>query len=200
MKTKIDFESFFKKGLKKLDDADFRVYVVTGQPGSGKTFATTRLLVRLRRQNPDLAIYSNIIFKGSTVTPFDRISEITKLTTPGIIVIDEFFQAYSKTDKIPAELLGWLALVRHHKQQIVIVAQEWLELNMSIRHSVQRHISVKKLPVLPIIVETWGDATNLQYDDQSNEYVAPVYRREIYKRTEEIGKLYNTHQLIKLYR
>jgi hypothetical protein len=196
-KTEIQLKTFLKKGLKG-NDSKYRVHCVCGRPGSGKTYSVIK---HLYEQYPDKKIYTNVknnLPNQNRIVYLTKLSDFWCLTDPGIIVIDEIFRVYTKHSKIDSEFLGWLSLVRHHQQIIFFVCQEWREINMSIRHATSRMMKVRKLPVLPIFIESWGDADNLQYDDVENEYIAPIYYRKIYKRNQKIGALYNTHELVKL--
>ena len=49
MLTKIDFRSFFKKGIKPIDD-DFSIQLITGYQGTGKTWYAIYLMEKMKNK------------------------------------------------------------------------------------------------------------------------------------------------------
>ena len=96
--TDIRFNTFFKRGLPKIDDR-FGIYFVTGRQGSGKNYYATMLLLQ---QDKSLCnkVYTNVHslkIPGYNINYFDKLSDLYYNTEEYcIFLIDEISRKYDK--------------------------------------------------------------------------------------------------------
>ena len=129
--VRIKFKTFFKKGFKP-NRGKFGVYCYCGKQGSGKTYSVVEFL----RNNRDKKIYANISsLKDIDYTYFSGFDELLKLRSEHdcIIFFDEIFTALTKTSKMTSEVLDFLSQMRKRRIIFLTTAQEWLEINITLR-------------------------------------------------------------------
>ena len=199
----IRFNTFFKKGLPKIDDR-FGVYYVCGKQGSGKTYYACYLALQQVNFNLDLAkIYTNIhslkLPKGE-VKYFSKIDELYFNTEEHcIFIIDEISRKYDKNSRTDTQFYAWLNQSRKRKRIVILITQEWRELPMWIRRPAKFMISTHKTKLLylfGIYTSTVGDAENMVFDKDEGEYTCPPLKYIIYKRNKKIADMYDTFEAI----
>lgn len=202
-KYDIRFNTFFKKGLSKLDDR-FGVYFVTGRQGSGKTYYAIYLALQQVHFDTSLAkIYTNIHslnIKGANIVYFTTIDEIYFNTDKHcIFIIDEISRKFDKTSKTDKQFYAFLNQCRKMKRICILITQEWRELPMWIRRPAKFMITTKKTKLLylfGLFTSVVGDAENMVYDKDENEYICPPLKYIIYKRNKVIADMYDTFEPI----
>lgn len=199
--TDIRFNTFFKRGLPKIDDR-FGIYFVTGRQGSGKNYYATMLLLQ---QDKSLCnkVYTNVHslkIPGYNIKYFDRLSDLYYNTEEYcIFLIDEISRKYDKNSKTDTQFYAWLNQSRKRKRIVILITQEWRELPMWIRRPAKYMISTKKtrlLNVFGIYTSVIGDAENLTFNKDEGEYECPPIMRIIYKRNKAIANLYDTFEAV----
>lgn len=199
----IRFNTFFKKGLPKIDDS-FGVYYVTGKQGSGKTYYSIYLALQQVNFNQDLIhIYTNIhslnLPKGS-INYFTKIDELYYNTDEHcIFIIDEISRKYDKNSRTDTQFYAWLNQSRKRKRIVILITQEWRELPMWIRRPAKFMISTHKTKLLHyfgIFTSVVGDAENMVFDKDEGEYTCPPIKYIIYKRNKQIAAMYDTFEAI----
>lgn len=202
-KYNIRFNTFFKKGLEKVDDR-FGVYFVTGRQGSGKTYYAVDLLIQ---QNPDLLnkVYSNIHslnIPGYNIEYFKKIEEIYINTEEYcIFLIDEVSRKYDRNSRTDTQFYAWLNQSRKMKRIVILVTQEWRELPMWIRRPAKFMISTKKtrlLYKLGFYTSVVGDAENMIFNKEEGEYECPPIQYIIYKRNNIVASYYDTFEAVNI--
>lgn len=200
-KYDIRLKTFFKKGLKPVDDR-FGVYFVTGRQGSGKTYYAVKLLLQ---QNPELLnkIYSNIHslnIPDYNINYFNTIEEIYFNTDEYcIFLIDEISRKYDRNSRTDTQFYAWLNQSRKMKRIVILVTQEWRELPMWIRRPAKFMISTHKTPLLNrfgIFTSVVGDAENMVFNKDESEYECPPVQYIIYKRNKLIADCYDTFEAV----
>ena len=196
-KTKIKWKTFFKKGFAPKR-GKFGVYCYCGKQGSGKTYSVVEFL----NQNKDLPIYANISsIKGINYTYFNGFDELLKLRDKSdcIIVYDEIFTALTKTSKINQDVLDFLSQMRKRRIVFLTTAQEWLEINITLRRYCRYQIECKMLNILGlgILLKFCYDAEQMKWSQEDNEYIAPLEETTISKCNVEVAKKYDTFEQIK---
>lgn len=195
------FDTFFKKGLPKLDDR-FGVWFITGKQGSGKSYYATYLVTR---QSPTLCnkIYTNIkslSIPGYKIEYFNSIKDIQYNTDENcIFLIDEIARKYNKTSKTDDQFYAWLNQSRKTKRIVLLITQEWKELPMWIRRPAKFMFATRPTPLLNlfgIYTTTMGDAENLVFNKDEGEYECPTLKRIIYKRNKKIAEMYDTFESV----
>lgn len=198
-KIKIKWRTFTKKGI-KVKKGNFGVYCFCGKQGRGKTYSIVEFL---KNEVPKgTKIYSNIeSIKGIDYTYFSGFEELLKLRYEEdvVIVYDEIFTALTKGSKMTTDVLAFLSQMR--KQHIVFLtsAQEWLEINITLRRYCRYQIecNIITLGNCSFLIKRFYDAEQMKWDNLENEYVAPIISTTISKMNKSTAKSYDTYEVIK---
>lgn len=199
-KHDIRFDTFFKKGLPRLDDR-FGVYFVCGRQGSGKTYYSVVLLLR---QNKNLVnkVYTNIHslnIPGYDINYFDDIKSIYFNTEEHcIFLIDEISRRYDRNSRTDTQFYAWLNQSRKMKRIVILVTQEWRELPMWLRRPAKFMITTQKnfLSRFGIFTSVVGDAENMVFNKDEGEYECPPLLYIVYKRNQRIADMYDTFEAV----
>lgn len=196
-KTKIKFSTFFRKGFAPKR-GKFGVYCYCGKQGSGKTYSAVEFLLN----NKDLPIYSNVgsiqNVKYTYFTGFDQLLELRN-KTDCIIFYDEIFTALTKSSKINSDVLDFLSQMRKRRIIFITTAQEWLEINITLRRYCRYQIECKMLNILGlgVLIKHMYDAEQLKWSNDDNEYIAPLIETTISKCNVRVANSYDTFEQIK---
>ena len=196
--TKIKFKTFLKKGFAPKRGR-FGVYCYCGKQGSGKTYSVVEFL---KNQDKDVKIYSNISsLQGINYTYFNGFDNLLKLRNEHdcIIVYDEIFTALTKSSKLSNEVLDFLSQMRKRRIVFLTTAQEWLEINITLRRYCRYQIECKMYNILGlgILIKSMYDAEQLKWSNDDNEYIAPLIETTISKCNLSVAKAYDTFEQIK---
>lgn len=195
--TKIKWKTFFRKGFAPRR-GKFGVYCYCGKQGSGKTYSAVDFIL----QNKNMPIYSNVSsIKGVKYTYFSGFDELLKLRDHSdcIIFYDEIFTALTKTSRMTKEVLDFLSQMRKRRIIFITTAQEWLEINITLRRycRFQVECGMRNILGLGIITKHCYDAEQLKWSNEENEYVAPLVETTIAKCNVKIANSYDTFEQIK---
>ena len=199
-KTRIEFNTFLKKGLPRVDDR-FGVYFVTGRQGSGKTYYGVKLLLA-QDKDTCACIYTNVHslkIPGYNIKYFNTIEELYFNTEEHcIFLIDEVSRRWDKTSRTDTQFYAWLNQSRKRKRIVIMITQEWRELPMWIRRPAKFMITTHKniLTKFGIYTTVVGDAENLVFNKDEGEYECPPIKKVIYKRNKKIADMYDTFEAI----
>ncbi len=196
--TKIKIKTFFKKGFAPKRGR-FGVYCYCGKQGSGKTYSVVEFL---KQQDPDIKIYSNISsITGIKYTYFNGFDNLLKLRDEHdcIIVYDEIFTALTKSTKLSTEVLDFLSQMRKRRIVFLTTAQEWLEINITLRRYCRYQIECNMYNFLGlgILIKSMYDAEQLKWSNDDNEYIAPLVETTISKCNVSVANSYDTFEQIK---
>lgn len=196
--TKIKFKTFLKKGFAPKRGR-FGVYCYCGKQGSGKTYSVVEFL---KNQDKNVKIYSNISsLQGINYTYFNGFDNLLKLRDEHdcIIVYDEIFTALTKSSKLSNEVLDFLSQMRKRRIVFLTTAQEWLEINITLRRYCRYQIECKMYNILGlgILIKSMYDAEQLKWSNDDNEYIAPLIETTISKCNLSVAKAYDTFEQIK---
>lgn len=205
LKYDFRFNTFFKKGLPKLDDR-FGVYFITGRQGSGKTYYAIYLALQQVNFDTSLAkIKTNIHslnIPGAEIEYFDKIEEVYfDNDVHCIYIIDEVARKYQKNSKTDTQFYAFLNQCRKMRRICILITQEWRELPMWLRRPAKFMISTKKTPLLNVFgiyTSIVGDAENMVFDKDEGEYNCPPIKYIIYKRNKIIANMYDTFEAINI--
>lgn len=199
--TDIRFNTFFKRGLPKIDDR-FGIYFVTGRQGSGKNYYATMLLLQQDKRLCN-KVYTNVHslkIPGYNINYFNKLSDLYYNTEEYcIFLIDEISRKYDKNSKTDTQFYAWLNQSRKRKRIVILITQEWRELPMWIRRPAKYMITTKKtrlLNVFGIYTSIIGDAENLTFNKDEGEYECPPIMKIVYKRNKAIANLYDTFEAV----
>lgn len=195
--TKIKWKTFFKKGFKP-NRGLFGVYCYCGKQGQGKTYSCVEFL----KNNSDMPIYANIsTLKGIDYTYFNGFDQLLELRDKSncIIFYDEIFTALTKQSRINQEVLSFLSQMRKRKIIFITTAQEWLEINMTLRRYCRYQIEchMRTILGLGILFKHCYDAEQLKWSNEDNDYVAPLVETTISKCNIDVANSYDTFEQIK---
>ena len=195
--TKIKFKTFFKKGFAPKR-GKFGVYCYCGKQGSGKTYSAVEFILN----NSNLPIYSNVsTIKGVKYTYFSGFDNLLKLRNQHdcIIFYDEIFTALTKSSRINTDVLDFLSQMRKRRIIFITTAQEWLEINITLRRYCRYQIECQMLNILGlgILVKRMYDAEQLKWSNDDNEYVAPLIETTISKCNLSVANSYDTFEQIR---
>lgn len=195
--TRIKWKTFVKKGFAPKR-GKFGVYCYCGKQGSGKTYSVVEFL----RQNKDLPIYSNISsLNGINFTYFNGFDQLLKLRDKSdcIIVYDEIFTALTKSSKVNEDVLDFLSQMRKRRIIFLTTAQEWLEINITLRRYCRFQIDCKIFNIFNtgILLKHCYDAEQMKWSQIDNEYIAPLQETTISKCNVCVANSYDTFEQIK---
>lgn len=187
VKVKIDFKSFFQKGVKPIND-DFGIFLITGYQGSGKTWYSIYLMEKEKNKT----IYTNIKSyksKRNNVVYFDTIEDIIENTEKNcIFLIDEVSKRYTKDTKQDLKFYSWLQQSRKNNRYVYLITQEYIQVPMWLRGIANRVYTTSKLPALPLFKTSLG----VPVLNENYEWDINVFAFVIYKRTKRISNCYDT--------
>lgn len=197
--TKIKFKTFLYKGFAPKR-GKFGVYCYCGKQGSGKTYSVVEFL----SNNKNIPIYSNIktLDKSQIAyTYFSGFDNLLKLRNEHdcIIVYDEIFTALTKSSKLNTEVLDFLSQMRKRRIIFLTTAQEWLEINITLRRYCRYQIECKMLNIFGfgLLIKHCYDAEQMKWSQEDNEYIAPLEETTISKCNVKTANLYDTFEQIK---
>ena len=195
-KVKIKWLTFLQRGFKK-ETKPYGVYCYCGKQGKGKTYSVIEYLMN----NKTKKIYANIkSIKGLDYTYFSGFDELLKLREEHdcIIVFDEIFTALTKTSKMNTDVLDFLSQMRKRRIIFITTAQEWLEINMTLRRYCRYQIDCNMISIFgyPILIKKMFDAEQMKWETLENEYVAPLVDTTISHGLKKVINSYDTFEQI----
>jgi hypothetical protein len=194
--VRVKWKTFLRKGFAPKR-GKFGVYCYCGKQGSGKTYSCVEFL----KENKGIRIYSNVHLKGIEYIYFSGFDNLLKLRDEHdcIIVYDEIFTALTKSSKINEDVLDFLSQMRKRQIIFITTAQEWLEINMTLRRYCRYEIDCKmyNLLGLGILVKKLYDAEQMKWSKDDNEYVAPLIQTTVSKCNVCVANSYDTFEQIK---
>lgn len=193
LKVKIDFKSFFQRGVKNIDN-EFMIALITGYQGSGKTFYSIKKMEDMKGIR---TIYTNVGTYRSRkheVHYFTNISELyDNHEKDAIFLIDELSKKYTKDSHIDKAFYSWLQQSRKHNRQVYLITQEYLQVPQWLRGVANYVYTTRKIPILPVCCTTLGIPV---LDNDTKEWGVQELALYFYKRTKKIANLYDTYELI----
>lgn len=196
-KVKIKWKTFLRRGFYK-SAKPYGVYCYCGKQGKGKTYSVVEFLLN----NSDYKIYANISsIEGIDYTYFSGFDELLKLRDEHdcIIVFDEIFTALTKTSKMNTEVLDFLSQMRKRRIIFITTAQEWLEINITLRRYCRYQIDCNMFSIFgyPILIKHLKDAEQMTWSQNDNEYIAPLIETTISHGMKSVINAYDTFEQIK---
>ena len=196
----IKFKTFFKKGFRPIR-GKFGGYCFDGKQGSGKTYSVVEFL---KNNSGLMPIYANIKTLDNDIidyTYFNGFDNLLNLRDKHdcIIVYDEIFTALTKQSKMNTDVLDFLSQMRKRKIIFLTTAQEWLEINITLRRYCRFRVecSMRNFLGLGILTKRFYDAEHMRWSQQDNEYVAPLLSTTISKCNIDVANSYDTFEQIK---
>lgn len=202
----IRFDTFFRKGFKKYNDR-YGVFCWVGKQGDGKTYSCCDFISEIRgnkkvitnqlkyaQLNKDFCIYEpnfyEIISKFNNGT-YDK---------NYIIFYDELFTLLEK-GKLKKNVLTFISQLRKREIYLVTTVQEWLDINVTFRRYVRYQVDCSMfnfLGLFALSVNQIHDGYQMKWDNDLNEYSAPIIRTTIKKCSKAIADSYDTFEVINM--
>lgn len=204
---RVNFSSFFKKGFKKLDNR-FGLFCYTGKQGKGKTYSAVNFCIKQKLAN-DYRIITNVksfnVFEDTMY--MDNIQDIIKYCTKFkdndenvLIFFDEIFTVLEKGGPLAKEVLSFLSQMRKRKIIFITTAQEWSEIQITFRRYVRFQISCNMISLpftkTAIIINQVNDGDLIRWDNDLQDFVAPIIQTNIEKGRLSIIESYDTFETI----
>ncbi len=193
--VRIKWKTFFRKGFRP-NRGQFGVYCYCGKQGSGKTYSVVEFL----RSHKNMKIFCNVqSIKGIDYTYFSGFDNLLKLQNEHdcIIFYDEIFTALTKSSKINADVLSFLSQMRKRRIIFLTTAQEWLEINITLRRYCRYQIDCSMRTIFcGWLIKKMYDAEQMKWSNDENEYVAPLVETTISKCNLVVANSYDTFEQI----
>lgn len=197
-KIEVKLRTFFKKGF-LVDSGPWGVYCYTGKQGRGKTYSVVEFL----NEHKDFKIYSNVNTLRDVdyiyIATFEDLLNIQNDTDQNIIIFyDEIFTALTKTSKINSDVLSFLSQMRKRKIIFLTTAQEWLEINITLRRYVRFQVECDNRSFFgrSYLIKKFYDGENIHWDNLENDYIAPLLSTTISKMNVDVANSYDTYEVI----
>lgn len=209
-KLNIDWKSFTKKGFKKLD-SEFGLYLYTGKQGTGKTYSAIRFVEKMRNKNSVVLTNINSYAKATDCIYIQDFMEIIQFCIKEfekpeekrrkiIILFDEIFTCIEKAGALKKEFLSFLSQLRKRGIIMVSTAQEWAEINITLRRYCRFQIACD-MKQIPFSKKAWcknliNDGDGIRWDNDQQDFIAPLIQTNIFKGNVEIINKYDTFETI----
>jgi hypothetical protein len=200
---RIDFESFTKSWhMPSRGQFPIGSRVYCGFQGSGKTLSMIHYVIKIRREYPACAVFSNIKLTIPDF-PYAYFQTAEQLSTAlnasfdangKIILIDEAHLFFNKKSGISLDVLTAISQQRKDRTRIVFSSQIWEELDISLRKQVKEIVRCHK--IFNLQINTVSNGETLTYDKIQSEYVAKKLYTEVFKHSDELYRCYDTRQKI----
>ena len=203
--VKIKWRTFKGKGFRPVR-GNFGVYNYCGKQGKGKTYSVVEYLL----DNKDkIEVFCNIKgIKGIDYRYYTGLKElmvIKNLLDSGdlhydnskqlVIVHDEIFTDITQADKNLAKpIIDFLCQMRKRKIIFLTTCQEWAELPLSFRRFCRFQIDCNMKPFFwtGILIKTFHDAENMKWDNDAQDFIAPITETTITKCRKLVANSYDT--------
>lgn len=196
MRTKrldIDFNSFFKKGIKKKYEP-FGCFLITGYMGSGKTYFAVKFANDLKNRYKIKTNIHTLKIPNANIEYFTKLDEIYLDTEEfTLYIIDELGKKFTKDSKADKDFYNFLQMSRKTKRVVLIIHQEYLLVPHWLRGVCREVFTTQKVRFLPFFVTYRGYAS---LDPITLQWGVDYNFRYIYKRTKIISSFYNTFETI----
>lgn len=198
------FDTFFRKGFKKIND-HYGVYCWVGKQGDGKTYSCCDFISEIRgnkkvitnqykyaQLNSEFAIYEPNFYQ--IIEKFNS----GVYDTNYIIFYDELFTLLEK-GKLNKSILTFISQLRKRGIYLVTTVQEWLDINVTFRRYVRYQVDCSMFNLFGLFalsINKIHDGYLMKWDKELNEYDAPIIRTTIKKCSKAIADSYDTYEVI----
>lgn len=117
-----------------------------------------------------------------------------------IIFYDELFTLLEK-GKLSKNILTFISQLRKRGIYLVTTVQEWLDINVTFRRYVRFQIDCSMfnfLGLFAVSINQIHDGYKMHWDNDLNEYDAPIIKTTVKKCSKAIADSYDTFEVIKI--
>lgn len=210
-KIHFDFGSLFGAGFRKRDDK-FGLYTFCGSQGEGKTFSSIRMAIKLKNQY-DYTIITNIksfncfadtIYEPNILNIIDLVIADTDNNFDNrckyLIVFDEIFTVLmrnAKNMKYLTPITNFLAQLRKRGVIFITTAQVWNEIPIEFRRLCRFQVNCRMINFIQCFtINEICDGYNCKWDNDAQDFVAPIIQTNIAKALQDIIYCYDTFETI----
>lgn len=203
-KVRIKFRTFLKKGFLPVR-GKFGIYCYCGAQGRGKTYSVVEYLLDNKK---NIEVFCNIDgIQGINYHYYTGFEELVELkhkldddtleydkNKQLVFVYDEIFTELQRGSKLGKEVLDFLCQMRKRKIIFLTTAQYWSEIPITFRKFCRYEIDCKMYNFLfvGILLKHFRDAEQMKWDDQEQDFVAPLISNTITKCRKSIANSYDT--------
>lgn len=189
---KIDFKSFFQKGIKPINE-DFAIRLICGYQGSGKSYVACYMVLNYHKGKTIKTNIKSFTSEFNQVIYFEKLEDIYEDEEIGYVyVIDELSKKFNKDSKIDTKFYSWLQQSRKHNRYVYLITQEYINVPTFLRGIANLVYLTSKVPLLPIFVTKLG----VPYLTEDYEWSINTTSVILYKRTKYISIHYDTRESI----
>lgn len=186
------------------------MYCYTGKQGTGKTYSAIKFIIDEKLRNDCLIItnihsfkmFDDIVYIDNIL---DIINFVTKYTSicndkPLLVFYDEIFSCIEKNKYLSADILSFISQLRKRGVIFVTTAQEWAEINITLRRYVRYQVSCNMLAFpftnKAILLNVLCDGDNIRWDSDAQEFIAPIIKTKISKGLLSVANSYDTFETV----
>lgn len=110
------------------------IYIFVAKPGNGKTISMTEHICRVKKNNPNINVYTNFNYRGQDGV-ISCWQDIVNAPDNCLICVDELHMLASSGSwqDFPIELLGEITQNRHSRKQFVTSTQDYDLINVNFK-------------------------------------------------------------------
>lgn len=192
LKYNIQFNTFFKRGIKSVQDS-FAIYLVTGYQGSGKTYFAVKDISERFKDKTIITNVKTLMIPNRKIYYFTKLQEIYRYNdTDCVFLIDEVSKAFTKESKQDRAFYSWLQQSRKHKRYVYLITQEYLQVPTWLRGVANQVYTTRKF-IFNLFITSLGKPV---LNDESKEWETQNFLYFIYKRTKQVANYYDTFELV----
>lgn len=185
---KIDFKSFFKKGITPIKE-DFGIFLICGYQGSGKGYYATYNLIRNHINKVCKTNVKTLHTSTNKIEYFTKIEEIYHDTDENqVYIIDELSKKFPKNAPLDRDFYSWLQQSRKKSRYVYLITQEYINVPQWLRGVANMVYCTSKVKFLPLFITYLGKPIL----DDNMEWTIEIKDAIIYKRTFDVASSYDT--------
>ena len=219
-KIKIKIKTFFKRGF-KVRKGIFGIYCYCGFQGNGKTYSCVEYV----KDNQDaITLFSNVDITGIDYCKYNGFSGLLKLRDcidyaksrgndyiifegkkyslePDkqiVFIYDEIFSELQRGSRINTDVLDFITQMRKRSFILLTTAQIWSDIPITWRRLTRYQIDCTMHHFLGLnyLKKVFHDAEVMRWDNDEQDFVAPIIQTTITHTRKYIADSYDTFQLI----
>lgn len=219
-KIKIKVKTFFKKGF-KVNKGIFGIYCYCGFQGNGKTYSCAEYVYDNRN---DITLFSNVKLNYNDYIYYNGFKEMLRLRDcidyaksrnlkyiifngnkydidwekQIVFIYDEIFSELQRGSRIDTDVLDFITQMRKRGFILLTTAQIWNDIPITWRRLTRYQIdcSMKNFFGLNILIKVFHDAEQMKWDNDEQEFLAPIISTTITHTRKIIADSYDTFELI----
>lgn len=197
---RVEWSTIPKKRRSDKKDFPTGTIIFTGRQGAGKTLSATHYLVRLKRNYPNMFIFSNIqLTIADKIITSDEVQKYILWVHPKGYPIAFFLDEiqtvlFNSKQSVSIEVFKSICQQRKALKTIIGTAQEFLDID--IRYRRQLNSLVECSPFFKFQCERWVDPDTLSLDPQTNKYIGETKMFNIWKRHNAAFDIYDTYEIV----